>query len=189
MCPNNLVIISPNLCHNTSALGSTTYKAPSTIGVQPTSAKYNRQQLMAIKDMVKLDTRYSKIPFETINLVRKYKINKRPSKLDLYRKPIKQRKINTINLTKIETTQETITNKLRIATINIRSIKNKVELVIENSELETIDILAITETWLTNSPEDNAWVQTSGLEDQDYSFHMHNRTGRRGGGLGLQHRK
>ena len=32
-------------------------------------------------------------------------------------------------------------------------------------------------------------MQTSGLLDQDYSFQMHNRIGRRGGGLGLQHRK
>ena len=40
-----------------------------------------------------------------------------------------------------------------------------------------------------DSQEDQAWVQTSGPLNQDYSFHMHNRTGRRGGGLGLWHRK
>ena len=61
--------------------------------------------------------------------------------------------------------------------------------MIENSELESIDILAITETWLTDSQEDQAWVQTSGLQDQEHSFHTHNRQGRRGGGLGLWHRR
>ena len=188
---NNLDVISPTdkLCPSSSAPGSNTYKATSTIGKQPTS--YNRQQLMAIKNMVKLDTRYSKIPFQTINLVRKLKINKWSSKLDLQHQPITQSKINTKNLVNINITSKdhTITNNLRIATITTRSIKNKVELVLENSELESIDILAITETWLTDSQEDQAWVQTSGLLDQDYSFHTCNRIGRRGGGLGLQHRK
>ena len=146
---------------------------------------------MAIKDMVKLDTKYCRIPFQTINLVRKLKINKWPSKLDLQCQPISQSKINTKNLVNIDISPKghTITNNLRIATINTRSIKNKVELVIENSELESIDILAITETWLTDSQEDQAWVQTSGPQDQEHSFHTHNRQGRRGGGLGLQHRR
>ena len=146
---------------------------------------------MAIKNMVKLDARYSRIPFQTIYLARKLKINKWSSKLDLQHRPIKQNKINTKNLVKIDVTSndQTITNNLRIATINTRSIKNKIDLVIENSELESIDILAITETWLTDSQEDQAWVQTSGLLDHDYSFHMHNRTGQIGGGLGLWHRK
>ena len=61
--------------------------------------------------------------------------------------------------------------------------------MLENSEVESIDILAITETWLTDSQEDQAWVQTSGLQDEEHSFHMQNRQGRKGGGLGLQHRR
>ena len=52
-----------------------------------------------------------------------------------------------------------------------------------------IDILAITETWLTDSQEDQAWVQTSGLQDEGHSFHTQNRQGRKGGGLGLWHRR
>ena len=159
---NNLVKISPTnqLCPSTSAPGSNAYKA--TID----RCSYNRQQLMAIKDMVKLDTKYCRIPFRTINLVRKLKMNRRPSKLDLQCQPISQSKINTKNLVNIDFSSKgrTITNKLRIATINTRSIKNKVELVIENSELESIDILAITETWLTDSQEDQAWVQTKRIK-------------------------
>ena len=88
---NNLVEISPTnqLCPSTSAPGSNAYKA--TID----RCSYNRQQLMAIKDMVKLDTKYCRIPFRTINLVRKLKINRWPSKLDLQCQPISQSKINT----------------------------------------------------------------------------------------------
>ena len=75
---------------------------------------------MAIKDMVKLDARYSRIPFQTINLARKLRINKRSSKLDLQCRQIKQSKINTKNLVKIDITSNnhTNTNNLRIATIN-----------------------------------------------------------------------
>ena len=89
---------------------------------------------------------------------------------------------------KSESNDQIITNKIRIATTNTRSIKNKTELVIENSKLESIDILAITETWLTYSVEDRAWIKTSRLEDHGYSFHIHNRPDRRGRGLGLWHR-
>ena len=140
--------------------------------------------------MIKLDTRYSKIPFETIQLVRKFKINKKSRKLDLEHKPTNQTRCNTKNLVKIDITSNDrlITNNLRIATVNTRSIKNKVELVLENSELDNIDILAITETWLNNTDEDQVWVETSGLQDQSFTFHSHNRIGRRGGGLGLWHR-
>ena len=88
--------------------------------------------------MVKLDNRYSRIPFETIDLARKLKINKRSSKLDLQCNPIKQSSINTKSLVKMDITNKdkTVTNNLRIATANTRLIENKVELVLENSELE-----------------------------------------------------
>ena len=165
---NNLVRISPTkeLSPNTSALGSHSQAYKATIG----NCSYNRQQLLAIKDMLKLDTKYCRIPFQTVNLVRKLKINRRSSKLDLQCQPILQSRINTKNLVKIDIspTKHTPTNNLKIATINARSIKNKVELVLENSELESIDVLAITETWLTDSQEDQAWVQTSGLQDDEH---------------------
>ena len=89
MCFSNLVIILPNsqlqpqLVPTSSAIGSphkAQYNQEDTIERWPT---YTRQQLLAIKDMLKLDTKYCRIPFRTINLVRKLKINRRPSKLDL----------------------------------------------------------------------------------------------------------
>ena len=58
--------------------------------------------------MIKLDSRYSKISFKTIKLVRKFKINRRPRKLDLKHKPITQSQCNTKNLVKIETKQNDI---------------------------------------------------------------------------------
>ena len=77
--------------------------------------------------MVKLDTKYCRIPFQTINLVRKLKINRRPSKLDLQCQPISQSRINTKNLVNIDISpkKHTTTNNLKIATINARSIKKQ----------------------------------------------------------------
>ena len=100
MCFSNLVVILPNsqlhLVPTTSALGSplkAQYIQEDTIARQPT---YTRQQLLDIKNIVKLDNRYSRIPFETINLVRKFKINKHPSKLEGEHPTIKQQKSNPI---------------------------------------------------------------------------------------------
>ena len=90
------------LCPTPSALGSP-HKAQciqgSTIAKWPT---YTRQQLLDIQNMVKLDNRYSRIPFETINLVRKLKINKHPSKLGKEHPIIKQTIIQAKNLVNIE---------------------------------------------------------------------------------------
>ena len=135
---------------------------------------------MHIGNTVKHDIRYSKIPFETIYLVRKYRIHKWPRKLGQNQPSIKQLKVNATNLVSIEIKKEdqTITNNLRIATVNTRSIINKSELVMETSKLESVDMLAITETWLTGSEEDKAWVKTSGLDGQEYTFHSHSRIDR-----------
>ena len=146
MCFSNLVVILPKLCSAPSAGRSPTYKASATIGTIGACPTYTRDQLMHIK----LDTWYSKISFRTIQLVRKLKINKHPSKLELGCNQIKQYRSNTKNLVKIDIiNNDKITrNNLRIAMVNTRSLKNKIELVLENSELENLDILAITETWL-----------------------------------------
>ena len=190
MCFSNLVVISPR-DHDSSA-HRPTLKAQcihgDTIGPWPT---YTRQQLLEIRNMVKQNTRYCTIPFETINLVRKYKINKCPSRLECSWAQIRQSGSQQNNLVNIEIKARgiTVSQHIRIATVNTRSIKNKVDLVLENSELENLDFLAITETWLNDTDEHRAWIMTSQLESEKYSFHTHNRLGKRGRGLGLLHRK
>ena len=104
MCFSNLVVISPSgQLHQESSAHRPTLKAQciqgSTIDNCPT---YTRQQLIDIQNMVKQNTRYSTIPFETINLVRKYKINKCPSKLECSQAQIKQLGSQPKNLVNIE---------------------------------------------------------------------------------------
>ena len=97
MCFSNLVVISPKLCPAPSTERSIPYKATCTIGAEHRYPTYTRDQLVHIGNTVKYDTRYSKIPFETINLVRKYQIHKWPRKLEQNWPSIKQLKINTTN--------------------------------------------------------------------------------------------
>ena len=72
---SNLVVISPRLDQAPSAERLPPHKAKCTMGTQACH-NYTRNQLLDIRNAIKHDTRYSKIPFETIKLVRKYKINK-----------------------------------------------------------------------------------------------------------------
>ena len=196
MCFSNLVIISPNsqlqpqLVPTSSAIGSPHKAQHNQEYTKERWPTYTRQQLLDIKNTVKLDNRYSRIPFETINLVRKFKINKHPSKLDGERPTIKQTKIQPSNLVNIEIKNDSkiVSKHIRIATVNTRSIKNKVELVLENSHLQNLDFLAVTETWLKDTDKDRAWI-SSQLESEELSFQTHNRQNKRGGGLGLLHRK
>ena len=188
MCFSNLVVISPKA---PSALGSSLKAQCYHNRATQSWPTYTRSQLLEIRTKLKHDTRYCTIPFTTINQVREFKLNKRPSKLELRRAQIKQKGSHHNNLITIEpkSKDKIVSQYVRIATVNTRSIKNKVDLVLENSELENLDFLAITETWLADTDEDRAWIATSQLESDQYSFHTHNRLEKKGGGLGLLHRK
>ena len=52
---------------------------------------------------------------------------------------------------------------LKIATLNARSVKNKDQLLFQELADNDIDIAQITETWLKDSQEDEAWVNQSAL--------------------------
>ena len=89
---SNIVIISPRgkLHQESSALRPCLRAQYTQVSTLDTCPIYTKQQLFDIKNMVKLNTRYGTIPFQTINLVRKYKINKYPSKLECNWASIKQ---------------------------------------------------------------------------------------------------
>ena len=179
MCFSNLVVISPKApsAHGSSLKAQCYHNRA--IQSWPT---YTRSQLLEIRTKLKHDTRYCTVPFTSINQVRKFKINKHPSKLELSRAQIKQKGSQHNNLITIEPKSKDIivSQYVRIATVNTRSIKNKVDLVLENNELENLDFLAITETWLADTDEDRAWIATSQLDSELYSFHTHNRLEKRG---------
>ena len=181
MCLSNLVVISPTeyLDHITSIQRSH-YK------VQSGQPMYTRDQLFQFKIKLKLDNRYSILSHDTINRVRHLKINKRPRKQDT--RKLEKRLVNTKNLARPKNSQNH-SNNIRLGTVNTRSIRNKTQLVLENSRLENLDFLVITETWLTNTDEDQQWLKTSELDNSDYRIDVQNRTNKKGGGLVLLYRK
>ena len=97
--------------------------------------------------------------------------------------------MNTKNLIQINTTKKNNSNNIRIATINARSVKNKQLQIAETVELQNIDFIMLTETWLKNTDEDKAWVNTSDLNNNNLRLDTVNRTKKQGGGMALLHKK
>ena len=53
-----------------------------------------------------------------------------------------------------------------------------------------IDIGLLTETWLKETPEDQAWANQSDLTHSNFKLQQHNQQGdRRGGGIALLYHK
>ena len=79
---------------------------------------------------------------------------------------------------------------LKIATLNARSVKNKDQLLFQELTDNNINIGLITETWLKDTQEDEAWVNQSALQLNSYKTWLHNRPNDQcGGGLALIHKK
>ena len=78
---------------------------------------------------------------------------------------------------------------LTISTLNARSVKNKDQLLFQELTDNNIDIGLITETWLKDTQEDEAWVNQPALQQNSYKTWLHNRPGdHHGGGLALIHK-
>ena len=79
----------------------------------------------------------------------------------------------------------TITNKIgnqtsstiRLATLNARLVKNKDEMIADEFIKAKIDINILTETWLKDTPEDQAWVNQSDLTQSNFKLQQHNQQG------------
>ena len=105
MCYSNLVVISPS--ENWPA---STHWSPDK--VNPSVPTYTRDQLINMFSKLK-QSKYCIFPFETIEIIQKYKINKCPRKLDLNRKN-SQTKNNIRNLVQVKLKNERCRNKLNI---------------------------------------------------------------------------
>ena len=178
MCYNNLIVISPTHQLETSA-GRSPHRQ------YMARPQYTREQLINMSSKLKL-CKYSILPFSTIEIVRKLKINKRPSKLGS-RLNNYTSKVNTKNLIQVNLgTNQTKTSNVRVGIVNTRSVKNKSDFIIETSKLENLDFLVISETWLKE--EDTHWIATSSLATDEYRIQTINRQGKQGGRVALLHK-
>ena len=81
-----------------------------------------------------------------------------------------------------------VVNNIRLATLNARSVKNKDLIISKELNSHKIDTTVITETWLKDNPENEAWTNQSELIQGNYKVKVHNRLGpKKGGGIALIH--
>ena len=52
---------------------------------------------------------------------------------------------------------------IKLATLNARSVKNKDKMLVNEFNKTKIDIGLLTEIWLRDTPEDQAWINQSDL--------------------------
>ena len=135
------------------------------------------------------DSTYCILPFGTIKKIRELGVNKCKARKYNSRFLHKPKKVNTKNLIQINTTKKNNSNNIRIATINARSGKNKQLQIAKTAELQNIDFITLTETWLKNTDEEKARVNTSDLNNNNLRLDTGNRTERQGGGIALLHKK
>ena len=85
----------------------------------------------------------------------------------------------------VKRTSSHCNTKVMIGTCNIQSLRNKDLQVSDLLTDYSIDILVLTETWLTDNPSDDHWLQSTPLNRDPYKILLHNRQDRRGGGVAL----
>ena len=97
--------------------------------------------------------------------IRKLKINRRKIStspiLNLTARGINQNKLKQIRIT--ESNGLEVVNNIRLATLNARLVKNKDLIISQELNNHKIDIAVITEIWLKETPEDEAWTNQSEL--------------------------
>ena len=157
---------------------------PQTQNKSPNKAiVYTSQELREIRNKVKDTKLYLRINLGTIKKVRDCRINRQritPTSHDHQPRGAytQTRGVNTQNLITIRTVDtggEVTMPYLKIATLNARSVKNKDQLLFQELTDNSIDIGLITETWLKDTQEDEAWVNQSALQQNSYKTWLHNR--------------
>ena len=155
MCNSNLIVLTPDENYNFTAERST---CTGNIGAYT----YTRDQLITMSSKLR-NSKYCTLPFDTIRNIRELKLNECPTRKHNNRYLLKPKTANTKDLIQISLTEKNNLNNIRIATINVRSIKNKPKQIVETSNLENTDFIILTETWLKDTDEDKAWIDSSDL--------------------------
>ena len=66
------------------------------------------------------------------------------------------------------------TSTVRLATLSARSVRNKDEMRVSEFIKAKVDIVLLTEIWLKDTPENQAWINQSGLMQSNFILQQHN---------------
>ena len=151
---------------------------------------YSCNELMVINRETRHDQMYRILPFGVISESRSLKLNCKKIKKNEQHN-IMQKGVNPNNLTHIQITKtsEPHISKLKIATVNTQSIRNKDLPVMALISDHSLDLVVATETWLTDSHNDNIWLEGTCLNKDQLRMLVNNRVGCRGDGIALIYRK
>lgn len=154
-----------------------------------TMTTFTRNELIALNTKTKMDRRLKILHPVIVRRIRRLRLNKRGwrgGRKSRYRTSI-EREINTRVFPKIVTDngRTDVWKQIEISTLNARSIKNKLQSILSYIYEEKIDLCVITETWLDSTEADQVWLSSQGIQDVGVKMDIHNRQGKRGGGLAL----
>ena len=77
-----------------------------------------------------------------------------------------------------------------ISTLNVRSVESKDQAIIEELNNKNVDIAVLTETWLKDNTEYQAWLNQSVFNQGSYDTLTHSRpSDKKGGEIAITYRK
>ena len=155
--------------------------------VKPIKRVYTANELHELRQNYHDKRSLRELPFGVVKRVRQLGINRSKLKSKL-QESCNHRTINRENLIYIKSTTNdgsVTNNQLTISTLNVRSLKPKEDLIHHEITHNNIDCCLLTETWLSHSPADLAWIQSSAFNNRGLTMTPVNRQDRRGGGVAL----
>ena len=155
---------------------------------------YTLDQLWQIKERVELDRTQSIISPETVNSIRKLRIQKRRKRASrggvkvYHAKLARKRSVNINNIIQCKpkcliSCYKELRKNLGLTVINIWSIKNKDTNLLDHLVDNKTDICIVTETWLNE--DDKIWLECCDLSKNVYQIYSANRKNIRGGVLAI----
>ena len=159
--------------------------------------RYSSEQLLLLSDKVRKNKTLQRLSPETCLNVKRYGLHRRGKhrgvRLRSHLEILRPSESNHNNLIRVEIDNVIILKQLErnitISVFNAQSIRNKEALILDHLLQYKVDLAVVTETWLMDTDRDKVWLQSSDVNKDIYSLSSSIRTCKRGGGVGLIHRK
>ena len=156
--------------------------------------RYDRFELLVIKDKVKQDSRLKILLLDACKIIRRLKLNRRGTRggIKNWKKWNRSNKlprgIGHGNLIKINFYLNHALHQLNsenfvVSLANVQSKRRKDSILYRYLHSIKCDISVVTETWLRDDEADDAWLQSSDLCISEYDLFKSNQKDRPGGGL------
>ena len=160
MCLANLILVSPTISAPRSTQCSLTY---SSIELRQLHGKDTHEKRLKI------------LTPGAAKIIQDVRINRKWNKTSTKARPRNHLNMdNLINMTVTNKIGNETTSTTRIATLKARYVKNKDQAIIGELNNRNVDIAVLSETWLKDNTEDQAWLNQSDFKQSNYDTLTHN---------------